>query len=172
MKNSTGVNDNKDNNKNENCICSLWWVRGETIYHTISECSNKLAKKVYTTRNDWVDNVIHLELCKKFKFYITSKRYMHNQASLRENVTHEFHWDFEIQTDHLISASGPDQIIMNQKKKKRELAELYTLPSLLKVKRKISPTTLLGNRKTYGLWKWQLHQLQLVLLVQSPAKDW
>ena len=38
-------------------------------------------------------------------------------------------WDFNIQTDHLISARRPDIIIIN--KKKREFAKLSTLLSQL-----------------------------------------
>ena len=49
---------------------------------------------------------------------------MHNPASVLENETHELLCDFEIQTDHLISARQPDFKIIN---KKRELAELWTL---------------------------------------------
>ena len=41
--------------------------RDETINHKISECI-KLAQKEYKTRHEWVDKVIHLEMCKKFKF--------------------------------------------------------------------------------------------------------
>ncbi len=45
--------------------------RDETINHIIRECS-KLALKEYKTRHDWVDKVIHWELCKKLKLW-----YMH-----------------------------------------------------------------------------------------------
>ena len=30
---------------------------------------------------------------------------------------HKFHWDFNIQTDHLISAKGSDQLIVNKERK-------------------------------------------------------
>ena len=42
---------------------------------------------------------------------------MHNPAPVLENDTHKFLWDFDIQTDHLISAWRPDFIIINKKKK-------------------------------------------------------
>ena len=45
--------------------------------------------------------------------------YMSNLESVLENETY-FSKDFEIQTDHLISARRPDQEIVN---KKRETAE-------------------------------------------------
>ena len=65
------------------------------------------------------------EMCKKFKFDHTNKWYMHNPASVLENDTHKLLWDFDIQTDHQISARRPDLIIIN--KKKREFAKLSTL---------------------------------------------
>ena len=54
---------------------------------------------------------------------------MHNPEYLLDNVTHKLLWDFEMQTVHLISATLPDFIIINEKK--RELAELWTLLSRL-----------------------------------------
>ncbi len=45
---------------------------------------------------------------------------MHNPASVLENDTHKLLWDFNIQTNHLISVRRPDLIITN---KKRELAK-------------------------------------------------
>ena len=45
-------------------LCS---ERDETINHIISE-SSKLVQKEYKARHDWVDKVIHWEMCKKFKF--------------------------------------------------------------------------------------------------------
>ena len=42
---------------------------------------------------------------------------MHNPEPVLENEKHKLHWDFEIQTDHLISARRPDLIIISQKKK-------------------------------------------------------
>ena len=46
---------------------------------------------------------------------------MHNPASILENETHKLLSDFDIQTDHLISARRPDLIIT-----KKILAKLWT----------------------------------------------
>ena len=43
---------------------------------------------------------------------------MHNPAPVLENDTHKLPWDFEIHTDHLISARRPDLIIINNEKKR------------------------------------------------------
>ena len=43
---------------------------------------------------------------------------MHNPAPVFENDTHKLLWNFDIHTDHLISARRPDLIITNKKKKR------------------------------------------------------
>ena len=45
---------------------------------------------------------------------------MHNPESVLENEMHNLLWDFEIQTDHLISTRRPDQVIVNKKKQKKK----------------------------------------------------
>ena len=42
---------------------------------------------------------------------------MHNPESVLDNHTHKLTWDFEIQTDHQISARQPDLIIINKKER-------------------------------------------------------
>ena len=82
--------------------------------HIISECS-RLAQKEYKTIHDWVGKVVPWELRKKFKF---DKWFMRNPASVLENETHKLLLNFDIQTDHLISARRQDLIIIKKKKKK------------------------------------------------------
>ena len=74
-----------------------------------------IMKKEYKTKHNWVGNVIHREMCKKFKFDHTNKWYMHKPAPVPENDTHKLLWDFDIQTDHRISFRRPDLIIINKK---------------------------------------------------------
>ena len=83
----------------QNSKCTLCGDRDETINPIISEYS-KLAQKEYKTRYDCVGKVIHWEIREKLKFDHTNKWYMHNPASVLENDTHKFLWDFDIQTDH------------------------------------------------------------------------
>ena len=99
----------------QNSKCKLCGDRDETINHIICECS-KLAQKKYKTRHDLVGKVIQWKICKKFKFGLTNKWYMHNPLSVLENYTHKLLWDFEIKTDHLISAQILDLIIINKRK--------------------------------------------------------
>ena len=44
---------------------------------------------------------------------------MQNPTSVLENDTYKLLWDFDIQTDNLISAGRSDQEIINLKKKER-----------------------------------------------------
>ena len=90
----------------QNSKCRLCSDRDETINY-ISECS-KFAQKEYKTRHNWISKVIHWEMCKKFRFDHINKWHMHNPALVLENDTHKLIWDFDIQTDHLISARRPD----------------------------------------------------------------
>ena len=107
----------------QNSKCRLCGDRDETINHIISECS-KLAQKEYKMRHDWVGKVIHWEMCKKFKFYHANKWYMHNPAPVLENDTHKLLWDFDVQTDPLLSARRPDLIIINKKKKRKKICKI------------------------------------------------
>ena len=45
---------------------------------------------------------------------------MLNPVAALENDTHKLLWDFDIQTDHLITARRPDLLIINKKKKKKK----------------------------------------------------
>ena len=59
---------------------------------------------------------------------------MHNPASVQENGTHKLPRDFDIQTDHLVSARRLDLIIIN---KKRKLAKLRSLLYRLTTEKKL-----------------------------------
>ena len=74
--------------------------------------------------------VIHWEMCQKFKF-----DHVNNPAPVLENDTNKFPWDFDIQTDHLISARRPDLIIINKKKKTCKIVDL-AVPANYRIKLK------------------------------------
>ena len=64
----------------------------------------------YKTRHDLVTrlgDMIHWELCKKFKH-----SHMNKPESLLENDAQKLLKDFEIQTNYLISVRRPDLIII------------------------------------------------------------
>ena len=104
----------------QNSKCRLGGGQNETSNHIISECL-KLAQK---TRHDWMGKVIQWEMWKKLRFDHTNKWYMHNPAAVLENDTHKLLWDFDIQTDHLITTRRPDLIIINKKRENFQNCEL------------------------------------------------
>ena len=139
----------------QNNNCSLCCDRDETVNHTISECS-KQAQKEYKARPDWVEKVIHWELCKKLKFDHTTKCYMHKPESVPENETHKILWDFEIKTDHLIPARRPDLMIIKKKRRTRQIVD-FAVTADYRVKSKENKKrdkylNLAGERKKYGTW--------------------
>ena len=62
---------------------------------------------------------------------------MQNSTPVLENNTHKLLWDFDVHTDHLISARRPDFIIINKKKKKRICKIIdFTVPADHRIKLK------------------------------------
>ena len=60
---------------------------------------------------------------------------MHNPAPVQENDTHKILWDFDIQTDHLISARRPDLITINKKKRIYKIVD-FAVPADHRIKLK------------------------------------
>ena len=54
---------------------------------------------------------------KKKKFDHTTKSYMHKPVSVLEIETLKILWDVEVETDDLIPARRPDQVIINKKER-------------------------------------------------------
>ena len=60
---------------------------------------------------------------------------MHNPEPVIENDTHKLRWDFDIQTEHLISARKPDLIIINKKKRTCKIVD-FAVPADHRIKLK------------------------------------
>ena len=96
--------------KQRNINCRFCGDKEETINHILSECS-KLAQREYETRYDRVRKLIHWEPCKQLKLNHTTKWDTHNPEFILEKETHEIHWDFKIQTAHLIPNRKPNLVL-------------------------------------------------------------
>ena len=107
-----------------------WKMQNKNNYNDNNNNNNN------NNRHDWVGKVIHWEMCKKFKFDHTNKWYMHYPAPVLENDTHKLQWDFDIHTDHLISAKRPDLIIINNKKKRICKIAHFAVPADHRIKLK------------------------------------
>ena len=75
-------------------------------------------------------------MCKKFKFDHTNKWYTHNLATVLENDTQKLLWDFDIHTDHLISARRPDLIVIYKNKKRTCKIVDFAVPADHRIKLK------------------------------------
>ena len=53
---------------------------------------------------------------------------MHNPEAVLENDTHKLLWDFDIHTDHIISARRPGLIIINKKKRPCKIVD-FAVPA-------------------------------------------
>ena len=82
---------------------------------------------------------------------------MYNPESVLDNDTHKLRRDFEIQTDHLISARLPDLIIINKKERTCRIVDFAVLVDHrveLKEFEKRDKYRDLG-RELKKLWKWR-----------------
>ena len=96
----------KVDNTQENGKCRFCEDKNERVDHIISKC-NKQAHNI-KNRLELMGVMIHWKLWHKYKFDHTIKWYMDKPASFLEN---EIFCDFDIQTDHLISARRPDLVL-------------------------------------------------------------
>ena len=83
---------------------------------------------------------------------------MYNPAPVPENNTHKLLWDFEIDTDNLISARGPDLIIINKKKRTCKIVDL-AVPADYRIKlkdceKKDKYPYFARELKKYGAGRW------------------
>ena len=75
----------------------------------MSGCS-KLAQQEYKRRHDNVARVVHWDLLEKCGFSRVDKWFEHQPETVLENNDYKLLWDYNIQTDHQISARRPDVI--------------------------------------------------------------
>ena len=90
---------------------------------------------------------------------------MHNPAPVLENDTHKLLWDFDIHTDHLISARRPVLIIINKKRRTCKIVD-FTVPADHRIKLKEyekKDKYLDLARKFKKLWNMQVTIIPIVI---------
>ena len=87
---------------------------------------------------------------------------MHNPESVLKNETHKLQWNFEIQTDHLISASRPDLIIINKNERTSRIVD-FTVLADHRVKLKENE-----KRDKYHTLTWELKKLWNLKVTVMP----
>ena len=87
---------------------------------------------------------------------------MHNPTLVLENYTHKLLWDFDIHTYHLISARGPDLIIINKKKRTCKIVH-FTVPADHRIKLKECE-----KKDKYLDLDWELKKLRNMQVTIMP----
>ena len=86
---------------------------------------------------------------------------------VQENNTHKLLWDFDIHTDHQISARRPDLIIINEKEKRRNCKIVdFVVPAdhRIKVKENEKKDKFLDfARELKKLWNMQVTIIPIVI---------
>ena len=90
---------------------------------------------------------------------------MHNPAPVLENNTHKLLWDFDIHTDHLISARIPELTIINKKKRTWKIVD-FAVPADHRIKLKECEKKdkyLDLTRELKKLWNMQVTIIPIVI---------
>ena len=155
------------------CVCVHTHEHGRIYIHThahmygcththvcIHVCAyiQLIVSQEYKTQHDRVGKATHRELGKKFEFDHTNKSYIHNPESVPENEMHKVLWDFQILTDHLISARRPNLVTVNKKKKTCRIMDFAVLADhrvkLKESEKRDKYQDFARELKNYGKWKW------------------
>ena len=103
-------------------------------------------------------------MCKKFKSDHTNKWYIHNPESALENETNKILGNFGIQTDHLISARRPDQVTVNNNKKKATCLIVDFADYLVKLKESEKKNKYLElGRELKKIWNIKVTVIPIVI---------
>ena len=86
----------------------------QTVSHIVSGCS-KLAQE-YKRRHDNVARVVHWDVLGKCSFSRVDKWFEHQPEIVLESNDYKLLWDYNIQTDHQISARRPDLVVIITRK--------------------------------------------------------
>ena len=92
----------------------------------VSECS-MLAQREYKRRHDCVGRKIHWELRRKYGMPVTDRWYDNQQDTVTENDRCKLLWNFDVQTNHVIQARGPDVIAIDKEKKECKIID-FAMP--------------------------------------------
>ena len=93
---------------------------------------------------------------------------MHKSAPVLENDTHKLLWDFDIQTDHLISARRPKVIIINNNNNKKKPCKIVEFAVLADHRIKLKECEKRGKylklaRELKKLWNMKVTIIPIVV---------
>ena len=99
-------------------LCRLCGNGAETIFHLLSACSC-LAATEYLNRHNAVASILHRNICSSYHFPVhCDKPWLYQPEPVLEGNGVKILWDFDIRTDHIISARRPDIVIVDYNQQK------------------------------------------------------
>ena len=88
---------------------------------------------------------------------------MDNPTSVLENDTHKLLWEFDIQTDHLISARRPDLIIINKIKENMKIVDFAVSADHSKIKSEKKNKYVDLTRELKKLWNLKVAFIPIII---------
>ena len=95
--------------------------------HLLSSCT-PLAATMYKQRHDRIGKIIHWSILKHFNYTVSRNYWDHVPTSVVENNDMKVLWDFNIYTDHLITARHPDIVVIDKLQKTVQIVDV-SVPS-------------------------------------------
>ena len=103
--------------------CRLCGDAPEYIDHLLSVCLSIVAT-MYKQRHDSVAKIIHWALSKQFGLVVPTHYWNHVPQSVSENSHGKLSRDFNVYTDHVLSARRPDIVVMNKKETSAQIIDV------------------------------------------------
>ena len=95
---------------------------------------------------------------------------MHNQESILENEMHKILWDFEVKTNHPISARRPHLIIINKKDNLPSCGLYFPVDHRVKLKESEKKDKYFDlGRELRKLWKMKVTIIPIVIGTHSTV---
>ena len=79
---------------------------------------------MYKQRHDSVAKIIHWALSRRFDLAIPTHFWNHVPQSVSENSRVKLLWDFNVYTDHVLSARCPDIVVMNKEEASAQIIDV------------------------------------------------
>ena len=95
----------------------------ETIEHIVAGCPT-LAQSVYLERHNTVASAVHWELCHLCGFSCSDQWWCHQPEAVMDSSDYRLLYDFNIFTDHRITARRPDIVLIDKQQRLTRLIDI------------------------------------------------
>jgi len=107
--------------------CRVCGAVPEYVDHLLSSCT-PLAPTMYMQRHNRIGKIIHWSILKRFNSAVSRNYWDHDPVAVVENQEMKVLWDFNIYTDHLLTARRPDIVVIDKLQKTVQIVDV-SVPS-------------------------------------------